>query len=245
MPLSVEPISDLIKVVGLVAGGLWAAWTFHKLQKVRAAELDNNTKLAAIQKSSIEQEELETRLLRQQPQLDIELNVDEKGPVTGTSKSSLCITVTLKNDGEQNLEVEFSPGALTVARVLFDNEGMRASEVHRFKPFYFAVLSDVDSPISDEPQFMSERILRVGQKRKMAIAAIPVQVPGAYMMQFHAVYRRVPFDGEPPFVEAAVQINAIEQTFYVPAGKPATNGNAATRSTRRLQPDASEGSRHV
>jgi hypothetical protein len=244
MPLSVEPISDLIKVVGLVAGGLWAAWTFHKLQKVRAAELDNNAKLAAIQKSSIEQEELKTRLLRQQPQLDIELNVDEKGPVTRTSKE-FSLYNGYSQERRRAKSVEFSPGALTVARVLFDNEGMRASEVHRFKPFYFAVLSDVDSPISDEPQFMSERILRVGQKRKMAIAAIPVQVPGAYMMQFHAVYRRVPFDGEPPFVEAAVQINAIEQTFYVPAGKPATNGNAATRSTRRLQPDASEGSRHV
>jgi len=44
-------------MVGLVASGLWAVWTFHKLQRVRAAELDDNQKLTAIQKSRIEQEE--------------------------------------------------------------------------------------------------------------------------------------------------------------------------------------------
>ena len=64
MSLSIEQISDIIKMVGLVAGGLWAAWTFHKLQRVRAAELENNARLTAIQKSSMEQEELRTRLLR-------------------------------------------------------------------------------------------------------------------------------------------------------------------------------------
>jgi len=64
-------------MVGLVAGGLWAAWTFQKLQRVRAAEL-------ALQKSSIEQEELRTRLLRQQPQLDIQIDVAEMAPLTET-----------------------------------------------------------------------------------------------------------------------------------------------------------------
>src|SRR5215470_12122294 len=97
MALSVEQIFDIIKIVGLVAGGLWAAWTFHKLQRVRAAELENRARLTAIQKSATEQEELRTRLLRQQPQLDIQLNVSEAGPVTETCKSSLCVTVTLEN----------------------------------------------------------------------------------------------------------------------------------------------------
>jgi hypothetical protein len=227
MLLSLEQVSDIIKMAGLVAGGLWAAWTFHKLQRVRAAELENNAKLAAIQKSSIEQEELKTRLLRQQPQLDIQLNVAETAPLTETDKSSLCITVVLKNEGEQNLEVDFLPSALTIGRIVFGADGMQVSEVHRFKPFYFAVLSDSDALISDELQCMASRILRVGQKRNMALAILPVQVPGAYAVQFHAVYRRVPFDGEEPFREAPVQINAIEQTFYFATGKPAESANTA------------------
>jgi hypothetical protein len=220
MSLSLEQTSDIIKMVGLVAGGLWAAWTFHKLQRVRAAELENNAKLTAIQKSSIEQEELRTRLLRQQPQLDIQLNVAETAPLTETYKSSLCVTAILKNEGEQNLEVDFLPSALTVGRIVFNKNGMQALDVHRFGPFYFEYISD-DSPLSDEPQFMGPRRLRVGQKRQIALAVLPIQVPGAYIVQFHAVYRKVPFDGEEPFSEVPVEINAIEQTFYFATGNPA------------------------
>ena len=39
---TLEQFYEIFKVVGLVGGGLWAAWTFQKLQKARAAELDNN-----------------------------------------------------------------------------------------------------------------------------------------------------------------------------------------------------------
>jgi hypothetical protein len=58
MSLSVEHIFDMIKIVGLAAAGLWAAWTFHKLQRIRAAELENNARLISIQKTTLEQEEI-------------------------------------------------------------------------------------------------------------------------------------------------------------------------------------------
>jgi hypothetical protein len=220
MSLSLEQIADIIKMVGLVAGGLWAAWTFHKLQRVRAAELENNATLVAIQKSSIEQEELRTKLLRQQPQLDIQLDVVEKAPLTDTYKSSLCVTVILKNEGEQNLEVEFFPSALTIGRIVFDKGGMQVLDVYRFQPISFAA-DDDDFPPSDEPHFMGRRRFRVGQKRKIALGVLPIQVPGAYIVQFQTVYERVPFDGEEPFSEGSIQINAIEQTIYFATGNPA------------------------
>ena len=214
----VEQISDIAKIFGLVAAGLWAAWTFHKLQRVRAAELENRVRLTAIQKSATEHEELRTRLLRQQPQLDIQLNVSETGAVTETCKSSLCVTVTLENQGEQNLEIDFLPSTLTIGRMIFNNDGMATLDVRRFGPSYFAVIGN--GPPSDEPQPMTQRRLRVGQKRKMALAVLPVQAPGAHVLQFHAVYRKVPFDGEAPFSEDPVQINAIEQAFFFATGKP-------------------------
>jgi hypothetical protein len=89
MSLSVEHISDMIKIVGLAVGGLWAAWTFHKLQRIRAAELENNARLISIQKTTLEQEEIRARLLRQQPQLDIQLEVTERVLVTETHQSYL------------------------------------------------------------------------------------------------------------------------------------------------------------
>lgn len=214
MCLSVEQVSEIVKMLGLVSGGLWAAWTFHKLQKVRAAEIDNNQKLSQIQKASIEQEEIRTRLLRQQPQLAIHIKAVEMAPVTEGGKTLFCITVTLKNEGEQNLKVDFDRSALTVGRIGFTKTGEQEIQtVHRFRPSYFAAETD-------DPQEFTYRIFRAGQARQMALAAVPVIEPAAYMIQFHARYGRMPFDGDTSSGEEHLLIDAIEQTFFLATGKP-------------------------
>src|SRR5438046_5033025 len=116
--IALKDISEIVKMAGVVAGGLWAAWTFQKLQKVRAAELENNQKLTEIQKLRTEQEELRMRLLRQQPQLAMDLHVTETASPIASYKSFLCITVTLNNEGEQNLDVQFGSSALTIGRTV-------------------------------------------------------------------------------------------------------------------------------
>jgi hypothetical protein len=220
MSVSLQDVSDIIKMVGLVAGGLWAAWTFHKLQKVRAAELEVNQKLTEIQKSRIEQEEIRTRLLRQQPQLAIQLNVAETASLTETFKGVLCVTVTLKNEGEHNLEVAFDDSALTVGRIVFERNGEQTiRDVHRSSPWYFA--SD-----SDKPQAFSERIFRSGQKRQMALT-VPITEPGSHVVQFRTIYCKIPFEGEKPSNKAPLAIDAIEQMIYFATGKPGESGNAA------------------
>jgi len=220
MPVLLGQIPGIITMVGLIGGGLWAVWTFHKLQKVRSAELENNERLSTIQenlattqKSHIEQEELRTRLLSQQPQLAIELNVTETWSPSGTCKSFLCATVTLKNEGEQNLRVDFDGSALSIGRMVFKKNGEQTTDVRRFGPSYFT--SD-----SDEPKFMSYRIFRVGQKRQIVLAVLPVTEPGAYIVQFHALYSKEPFDGEKPSREGTYRIDATEQTVYFATGKP-------------------------
>src|SRR5205823_5038677 len=98
MSVTLAQLSEIIKMIGLVAAGLWAAWTFHKLQRVRAAELQNQATLTTMEKTRAEQEELRTRLLRQQPQLAVQLNVTEIASATETYQSVLCVTVILKNE---------------------------------------------------------------------------------------------------------------------------------------------------
>lgn len=205
-------ISEIVKMVGILAGGLWAAWTFQKLQKTRAAELENTQTLNAIQKSRIEQDELRTRLLRQQPQLAMELHVTETPSTTSAYKSFLCIMVTLKNEGEQNLDVQFGLSPLAVGRMVFRKNGEQTIEVERFGASYF-------DDESEAPQLFRERILRVGQKRQMALAVLPVAEPAGYIIQFHALYGRRPFDNERS-TEEPLLINAVEQAIYFANGEP-------------------------
>ena len=221
--MTVEQASEVIKMFGLVTGGLWAAWTFQKLQKVRAAELANNKTLTDIQKSRIEQEEIRARLLRQQPQLAVQLNVSETAPSTEPCRSFLCVTVILKNEGEQNLQVDFGPSALTVGRLVFEKDGrQKIEDVHRFGASYFI-------PNSNEPQMLSNRIFKIGQKRQMVLAILPVTEPGGYLIQFNASFSRTRFDSEERSEENSDSILAIEQAFYYATGKPPESSSTSER----------------
>jgi len=52
------------------------------------------------------------------------------------------------------------------------------------------------------------------------LAVLPVTEPGAYIVQFHALYSKEPFDGEKPSREGTYRIDATEQTVYFATGKP-------------------------
>jgi hypothetical protein len=56
----------------------------------------------------------------------------------------------------------------------------------------------------------------------MALAVLPIIAPGAYIIQFHAVYCRIPFDTEVDYnhkVGCDHGIDAVEQTIYFASGK--------------------------
>lgn len=211
--ISLAAISEIVKMVTVVVAGFWAAWTFHKLEKVRAAELQNRRTEADIQKSRVDQQEGMTRLLRQQPQLAIDFDVTETPANAGTYKSFLGVCVTVKNEGEQNLNIEFGLSPLTVCRKIFRKNGEETFEIQTFSaPVFLAGQEDV----------FRERILRAGQKRRMALAVLGVTEPGAYLLQFRVAYYRFPFDGENrETADKGTVIHAIEQTIYFAKGKSA------------------------
>jgi hypothetical protein len=212
--LSLEQVSNTIKMIGLVAGGLWTAWTFHKLQKVRAAEVENDRQLAEIQKSRLEQQEVSTRLLGQQPQLAVELAVVERQLPAAQPQACLHITINLKNEGSQNLLIQFDDSALTVGHLILARNGERKlRELQRSGPMYVPVNSD-------EPEAITERLLRVGQRRQLAFA-VPIAKPGAYFIQFSGVYVRCSFDGEETH-DTGNPIYAVEQAIVFTGGSEAS-----------------------
>jgi hypothetical protein len=204
MSISFDQGMSILQMIFLAAGGLWALWTFYKLQQARKAEQD-------YQKSRLEQEDIRTNQLRQQPQLAIQLQINEIACFTDMCKSFLCITVKLKNEGEQNLQANFSPTALTVGHVVFNPDKKQTIAIQRYGSPFFCEDNDV-------PDLKSYRILKVGQAREIALAVIPVSEPGAYILQFQTVYHKTPFEGEVPPKEDPELIDAIEQTIYYATG---------------------------
>jgi hypothetical protein len=212
MKISLQDVSEIIKTGGLVFGALWTAWTFQKLQRVRKAELENNRTLAEIQKSKLERQEVRTRLSSQQPQVGIEIQVDEGKFPAKEVGDCLCVTVVMKNEGDQNFQVEFTDRALTVGRFRFEEDGRSVIEdLRRTGPI-------VVLPDGDPPQAFSDRVFRVGQKRQL-VFAVPIELPGAYFIQFFATYWKVPFDGEKPQTGDPVSIAAIEQVVHLTSDK--------------------------
>jgi hypothetical protein len=103
---NVDTIKSLVETIALAASGLWIAWTFHKLQSVRAAEAKIQNDLRAADKSTVEIREAERRLLSQQPNLEIAFTevLEHRAP---DGRRYLAVTVELQNSGARNLKVEF------------------------------------------------------------------------------------------------------------------------------------------
>ena len=87
-------------------------------------------------------------------------------------------------------------------------------------------LDHIDLSVGVRLAFLHDRIIRVGQQRHMVLTAIPIVEPGCYIVQFNALYGRIPFDGERLSGEAPVLIEAVEQRMYFAAANQQASGNA-------------------
>jgi hypothetical protein len=210
---TVDTIKSFVETIGLAASGLWIAWTFHKLQSVRAAEAKIQNDLRAADKSAVEILEAERRLLSQQPNLEIAFTevLEHRSP---DGRPYLAVTVELQNSGARNLKVEFDESTLTVARYeLADNHLQRVLDVYSTGVRY---LSHRKDRLTDLPW----RILLAGQQRRVTFLA-PVPRPGLYLVQFQALYGMLPFYDEQQETRGDDKIQAVQQQVVsVTEGQP-------------------------
>jgi hypothetical protein len=126
----------------------------------------------------------------------------------------LCVTVTLKNEGDLNLEVTFDDSALTVGRIVQDkHHGQTIQALHRSCHWYLPGGGRTGEQLSDP------RIFRTGQTRQIPFA-LEIADPGIYLVQFQAVYQKRPFDDEHAFRKKPLAIIAFEQKIHVVSGTP-------------------------
>jgi len=200
--MTLDQFLKVIETVALVVGGLWTVWTFYRLQSARAAELDNQTKLNA--------------LLRQQPVLAIEIKVAETAWEEASAKGFLTVLVTLKNEGDQNLDLFFDDAVLTVGHIVFDKAGHQSLKEQHCCAHCHTV------PGSNKLEPIPMRIFRAGQKRQLAFS-VPITELGVYFVEFHTVYERRPFEGEKASKKAPrikpTPIDAVEQTIFFATGR--------------------------
>ena len=214
MAIGLDQASELLKAIGLVVAGVWTAWTFYRLQKERAAEIANNKLLVETEREAIASAETRRKLVSQQPVIKIELQVSEHVAATKKSDLGLSVQAHIKNEGQQDFELQFGDVALTVARVE-PSFGARPmlKDVKHFSSWYF----------NENGEFEQEtkRRFRVGSARHLALAAFPVS-KGVYFIQFQASYYQVPFLEEGPQDDhaASERRGAYEQMFYFVNGSP-------------------------
>jgi hypothetical protein len=183
---------------------------------IEKSRVDTEKGRADTEKTRIDIEKGQIEIRSQQPQLAIQLEVSEVDSSDPDYHTILSITVILKNEGDQPLWIGFDEHTLTIGRVKFGKSGkQRVYSVVHFAPMYFSDRSTV-------LKRFNERILRVGQARRMTLALVPVTDLRSYLIQFSAVYARVELT-TPNREEATrlgdIPIEAIEQRFYIATGK--------------------------
>jgi hypothetical protein len=220
-----DQASEIVKTIGLVVAGLWTAWTFHRLQKERAAEIANNKQLAETEQAASANAETMRKLASQQPVMKIDLQVSEHGIATEKSDLGLSVQAHIKNEGQQDFVLQFDDIALTVARVepSFGERPM-LKDVKHFGAWYFNENGKFEQ--------IETRRFRAGSARHLALATFPVS-KGVYFIQFQASYYQVPFVEEPPRdgQSKSEARGAYEQMFYFVSGSPlATSQETDARS---------------
>lgn len=217
--------TEIIKIAGLVGGALWTAWTFHKLQKIRSEELGIKHKLAEIQQMEMDHQEARLRLgATKQAHMSVDIKIDDAAAPKSVGRRFLYITAVLKNEGGQNLDVQFRESTLTVAHVVFAENGEQAlSVLHRAGPIVFRN--------SDIPEPVSQRLLQVGQRRQLAFV-VPIHQPGAYFVQFRAWFANRPFLDETTESQDASTYGAVfEQAVHFITDEP-EKVDSRTRTSR-------------
>lgn len=200
---SVDVLKGLTETIAIAVGGLWAAWTFHKLQRTRASEAELN-------KSLTETRESERRLAAQEPNLEVEFIDFAEHYVSGTERGYLAVTIQLSNSGLRNLMVTFDESALRVGRLQPGDESSgRLLDIDRAGACQISEHGNKLEP-------MPFRIFRVGQHRRILLLT-RISEPGLYFVQFQVVYQAIAFDTEAPpeiaapLVSAVGPVNAVEQ----------------------------------
>jgi hypothetical protein len=199
-------IRSAVETLAIVGGGLWAVWTFHKLQSVRAAEAKIANSQRDADKSATETRESERRLLSQQPDLDVAFSeiAEHLWPEIEDRGFFLTVAISLRNRGTRNLAVDFDQAAFTVARYDLTCKSLdHMLDVYRTGAH---ILGERGNELLDVPY----RILRVGQERQMAFLA-PIPHAGLYLVQFRALYYMIPFDNEESDGAQPVPIQAVQQ----------------------------------
>jgi hypothetical protein len=204
--MTFERFSDVIKLSGIVVGGAWTLWTYYKLQTEKRKELEIANSIARLRKSELEIETAKRQLLREQPQLGIALGVTG---VVSNKSYIICVDVTLKNEGDLNLEIEFDDAALSVGRITSDVHHRQSVKDLRRSSHWLLPSEGKTAEAVTVP-----RIFRIGQVRKL-VFAVEVGGPGIYLVQFQAMYEEIPFDHDKSRRKSTKPIIAIEQAIHV------------------------------
>lgn len=225
-PDNVDAFKSVVETVAIAVSGLWIAWTFHKLQSVKAAEANILNTLRAADKNAAETQEADRRLISEQPSLDIQFLevVGYRFEEEGGGGSFVGLTVELSNLGARNLVVQFEESSLTLARFeLGDGNLQKMSNSYRSGVRY---LEGRGSRLAE----LQWRILRAGQRRQIALLA-PTPVDGLYLVQFQALYYVLPFDAEKPEEAEVRPIQGMQQRLVRVPLADVSDGSAAPHRT--------------
>jgi hypothetical protein len=185
MPLTLDQGVKLVETAAIIVCGLWTVWRFNKLQEARTAELENQARL--------------NDLLSKQPNLSVGITVTETAWAEESTRGFLSVFVTLKNEGDQNANVWFQEGALTVGRIVLDKSGRQSvKEVRRIPHNVFMDDSDKLVPLISPKPFARGGQRRRGRQRPANLPGWPGTATGIHHPYqgtgrlFHSVQRCLP-----------------------------------------------------
>lgn len=172
-----ESVHYLMIAIGIVVTGFWGYHTFEILSQRETAETNLAKTNSDLEKAKLEFKELKDRI---DGTISSDISIDIEQVPVSESKPGLIISVTVKNNGTQDIDMIWSKSPLKVYKVAY--KGDRIASLDVMEPYLYR---SIKASESERTVFIDNLHLFIGAKKVLSFFT-EVESGGLYYITFES-----------------------------------------------------------
>jgi hypothetical protein len=172
-----ESLHFIVIALGIIISGIWANHTFDILSQKETAEVNLAKTNSDLEKAKLELKELRDKI---EGTISSDISINVQQITYSGDKSGLIITVTVKNNGTQDIDMNWDKTPLKVYKVVSKGNLIASQDV--IEPYLYRSLK---TQPSESPVFIKNLHLFVGAQKNLSFY-VNVASNNLYYIAFEA-----------------------------------------------------------
>jgi len=155
-----ESLHFIVIALGIIISGIWANHTFDILSQKETAEVNLAKTNSDLEKAKLELKELRDKI---EGTISSDISIDVQQISYTGDKSGLIITITVKNNGTQDIDMKWEKTPLKIYKVV--SKGNLIASLDAIEPYLYRSLK---TQSSEKSVFINNLHLFVGAKKNLS-----------------------------------------------------------------------------